>query len=55
MSPYFTLITMLMLVASPLLIPSAITVVHALGNWQKTYRFTYQAIGLQRRKLRPAA
>ena len=48
MSSYFTLITMLMLVVSPLLIPAAITVVHALGNWQKHNRFTNQAIGLQR-------
>ena len=38
MSSYFTLITMLMLVVSPLLIPAAITVVHALGNRHKNRR-----------------
>ena len=55
MSSYFTLITMLMLVVFPLLIPAAITVVHALGNWRKHNRLPNQAIGLQRRALRPAA
>jgi hypothetical protein len=55
MSTYFTLITILMLIVSPLLIPAAVTVVHALGNWRKNYRFTNQAIGLRRRALRPAA
>ena len=56
MSSCLTLIAILMLVVSPLLlIPAAITVVHALSNWQNYYRFTNQAIGLQRRMLRPAA
>ena len=48
-------ITMSTLVAPPLLIPAAITVVHALGNRQKNHRFTDQAVGLPRRMLRPAA
>jgi hypothetical protein len=54
MSSYFTLIAMLMLIMSPLWIPTAVTVVQAFGNWRKYYRATNQAIGQKRRALRPA-
>jgi hypothetical protein len=54
MSSYFTLVTMLMLVASPLLIPAAITVIHAFANWKMNY-LNNQPIGQRRRMLlRPA-
>ena len=54
MSSYFMLIAILVLVVSPLVIPAAITVVHALSTWYKNHRFNNPAMGLQRRTLRPA-
>jgi hypothetical protein len=55
MSSYITIIAMLMLVLSPLLIPTALTVVHALAKLRANYRVINRVIAQPRRVVRLAA
>jgi hypothetical protein len=54
MSSYITIIAVVLIVASPLLIPTAVTIVHALGNLRRNARVVNPGID-RRHPVRTAA
>jgi hypothetical protein len=53
-SSYIACIAVFLLVLTPLAVPTAVSIIHAIGKWRPNSAVTDRAIGLGRQTLRPA-